>query len=94
MCSVQPQDGYHKGHAFSDANVCFKAALAELKRIGKDSVVHHPVINEPDRKKRHESINMSLDAPEALLSKVQFDIRLYLCRRSQENMHGMKKSTF
>jgi hypothetical protein len=52
------------------------------------------VINEPDRKKRHESINMSLDAPEALLNKVQFDIRLYFCRRSQENMHGMKKSTF
>jgi hypothetical protein len=83
-----------KDTAFSDANVCFKAALAELKRIGKDSVVHHPVINEPDRKKLHESINMSLDAPEALLNKVQFDIRLSFCRRSQENMHGMKKSTF
>jgi hypothetical protein len=37
---------------------------------------------------------MSLDAPEALLNKVQFDIRLYFCRRSLENMHGMKKSTF
>jgi hypothetical protein len=83
-----------KDTAFSDANVCFKAALAELKRIGKDSVVHHPVINKPDRKKLHESINMSLDAPEAFLNKVQFDIRLYFCRRSQENMHGMKKSTF
>ena len=36
-----------KDTEFSDANVCFKAALAELKRIGKGSVVHHPVINEP-----------------------------------------------
>jgi hypothetical protein len=78
----------------TDANVCFKAALAELKRIGKGSVVRHPVINEPDCKKLYESINMSLDAPEALLNKVQFDIRLYFCKRSQENMHGMKKSTF
>ena len=60
----------------SDANVCFKAALAELKPIGKDSVVHHPVINEPDRKKLYESISMSLDALEAILNKVQFDIRL------------------
>ena len=59
-----------KDTEFSDANVCFKAALAELKRIGKGSVVHHPVINEPDRKKLYESINMSLDAPEALLNKV------------------------
>jgi hypothetical protein len=37
---------------------------------------------------------MSLDAPEALLNKVQFDIRLCFCRRSQDNMHGMKISTF
>jgi hypothetical protein len=50
----------------------------QLKRIGKGSVVHHPVINEPDCKKLYESINMSLDAPEALLNKVQFDIRLIL----------------
>ncbi|CAC5403752.1 KCTD1_15 [Mytilus coruscus] len=33
---------------FSDANECFEAAFAKLKRIGKGSVVHHPVINEPD----------------------------------------------
>jgi hypothetical protein len=49
------------------------------------------VIIEPDRKKLYESINMSLDAPEALLSKVLFDIRLYFCRRSSENMHGIIK---
>ena len=79
---------------FSDANVCFMAALAELKRIGKGCFVHHPVINEPARKKLYESISMSLDAPEAILNKVQFNIRLYFCRTSQENMHGMTKSTF
>ena len=32
-----------KDTELSDANVCFKAALAKLKRIGKGSVVHHPV---------------------------------------------------
>jgi hypothetical protein len=66
-----------KDTEFSDANVCFPAALAELKRIGKGSVVRHSVINEPDRKKLYESINMSLDAPEALLNKLQFILRLY-----------------
>ncbi|VDI27689.1 Hypothetical predicted protein [Mytilus galloprovincialis] len=83
-----------KDTEFSDANECFKAALAELNRIGKGSVDHHPVINETDRKKLYESIIMIPDAPEALLNKVQFDIRLYFCGRSQENMHGMTKSTF
>jgi hypothetical protein len=43
--------------------------------------------------RNYESINMSLDAPEALLNKVQFVIR-YFCRRSQENLHGMTKLTF
>ena len=38
-----------KDDEFRDANVSFKAALAELKRIGKGSVQHHhPVINESD----------------------------------------------
>ncbi|VDI60387.1 Hypothetical predicted protein [Mytilus galloprovincialis] len=83
-----------KDTEFSDSNECFKAAFAELKRIGKDSVDHHPVINETDRKKLFGSIIMIPDAPEALLNKVQFDIRLYFCRRAQENMHGMTKSTF
>jgi endo-1,4-beta-D-glucanase Y len=32
-----------KDTELSDANVCFKAAFAKLKRIGKGSVVHHPV---------------------------------------------------
>jgi hypothetical protein len=74
---------------FSDANVCFMAALAELKRIGKGCFVHHPVINEPARKKLYESISMSLDAPEAILNKVQFNIRLYFCRTSQENKNSV-----
>ena len=36
--------------------------LAELKRIGKGSVDHRPVINEADHKKFYESIIMILDA--------------------------------
>lgn len=48
MGSLQPQDGYinFKDTDFSDGNECFKAALAELKRIGKGSVDHLSVINE------------------------------------------------
>ncbi|CAG2249009.1 unnamed protein product [Mytilus edulis] len=79
---------------FSDVNECFKATLAELKRIRKGGVDHHQVINKTDSKKLNESIIMIPDAPEALRNKVQFDIKLYFCRRSQENMPGIKTSTF
>ena len=37
---------------------------------------------------------MSPNTPSGLQNKVQFDIRLYFCRRSAENMHLMNKSTF
>ncbi|XP_056006703.1 uncharacterized protein LOC130050522 [Ostrea edulis] len=83
-----------KDDEFRDANVSFKAALAELKRIGKGSVQHHPVINESDRQKLYESNQMNPQTPYGLLNKVQFDVRLYFCRRSVENMHIMSKSTF
>ena len=83
-----------KDDEFRDANVSFKAALAELKRIGKGSVQHHPVINESDRQKLYESKHMDPKTPCGLLNKVQFDVRLYFCRRSVENMHSMSKSTF
>jgi hypothetical protein len=33
---------------FRDANVNFRAVLAELKREGKGSVDHHPVISDSD----------------------------------------------
>ena len=37
-----------KGEDFRDANVNFRAVLAELKREGKGSVDHHPVISDSD----------------------------------------------
>ena len=43
-----------KDTEFKDANVAFKAALAELKRIGKGNIEHHPIINESDREKLYE----------------------------------------
>ena len=74
-----------KDSEFCDANVSFKAALAELKRIGKGNVEHHAVINESDRQKLHDSTHMSTDTPCGLQNKVQFDIRLYFCWCSVEN---------
>ena len=83
-----------KDSAFIDANASFKADLCELKRLGKDEVEHYPIISEADRTKLYGSMYMSNDTPVGLQNKVQFDIRLDFCRRSNENMREMTKDTF
>lgn len=79
---------------FRDAKVSFRAALDELNMIGKGYVEHHSVINESDRWKLYDSKHMSPDTPCGIQNKVQFDIRLYFCRRSVENVHSMSRSLF
>lgn len=79
---------------FNDSNTYFRAMLAEVKIIGLGNVVHYPAIDKCDREKLYKSIYFSTNTPYGLSNKVQFDIRLYFCRRGQENMHAMSKSTF
>ena len=68
--------------------------LAEVKRLGLGNVVHYPAIDKCDREKLYKSVYFSTNTPSGLSNKVQFDIRLYFCRRAQENMHTMSKYTF
>ncbi|KAK3086405.1 hypothetical protein FSP39_017969 [Pinctada imbricata] len=83
-----------KDGSFGESNQNFKAVLAELKRVGKGSVTHHAAISEADLQKLYNSLHMSTDTPQGLYNKVQFDIRLYFCRRGNENMCTMSKETF
>ncbi|CAG2220574.1 unnamed protein product [Mytilus edulis] len=83
-----------KDSPFNDSNANFKAVLAESKRFGLGDVEHFPVINEVDRETLYTSMYLSSTTPTGLANKVQFDIRLYFCRRGIENMHNMTKSTF
>ena len=83
-----------KDSSFSNSNENFKAAIAELKRIGLGDVEHYPSINEADRKKLYTSMFLSPNTPVGLQNKVQFDIRLYFCLRRMENIPNMTKSTF
>lgn len=83
-----------KDNEFSDANQFFKAAIMELKRLGKGDVEHHPVITSADLKSLYESAYFDPSTPVGLLNKVQFDIRMYFFRRGMENMSKMTKSTF
>lgn len=83
-----------KDPAFTDSNTCFKAVLAETKRVGKGDVQHYPIISEPDIQKLYTSMHLSINTPQGLFNKVQFDVRMFFCRRGNENMHGMTKNTF
>jgi hypothetical protein len=82
-----------KDKEFNAANESFKAALRELKNIGKGEVSHHPEIAEADLQQLYSNFSSTSD-PLELQEKVQFDIRFYFFRRGAENMHGMTKSTF
>jgi len=79
-----------KDSSFSNSNENIKATIAELKRIGLGDVEHYSSINEADRKKLYTSMFLSSNTPVGL----QFDIRLYFCRRRMENIPNMTKSTF
>ncbi|XP_064612603.1 uncharacterized protein LOC135476498 [Liolophura sinensis] len=83
-----------KDPAFNEANKNFKAAMVELRKAGLGDTTHHLPIGENDRAKLYSSPHMSTKTPTGLLNKVQFDVRLYLCRRRAENMRSMTKSTF
>jgi hypothetical protein len=66
--------------------------MAELKREGKGSVDHHPVISDSDLERIYGYFNT--DTPTGLFYKVQMDIRLYFFRRGSDNMHEMTVDTF
>ena len=79
---------------FSKSSENFKAAVAELKRMGLGDIEHDPSIEEPDRRNMYTSMYLYPTTPVGLQNKVQFDIRLYFCRRGMENIAGMTKITF
>ena len=68
--------------AFQEANISFKAAKAEkLKRMGKGDTEHYPAITNDDLVKLYSSVLLNQNTPVGLANKVQFDIRLFFCRR-------------
>lgn len=79
---------------FSDANECFKTAMSEIKTSGKGSVDHYPIIENLDLSKLYNSVFLSPRTPTGLQNRVQMNIRLYFCRRANENMEKMTKTTF
>lgn len=70
-----------KDPEFRSANYSFKAAMAELKRMGNACVKHYPPLSKADLQKLYSSMHLATNTPAGLFNKVQLDIRLYFCRR-------------
>ena len=83
-----------KDPKFTNSNTNFKAVMIELKRQGKGDVEHYPIIPDDEIRQLYSCMQMDISTPQGLHNKVQFDIRLYFCRRGNENMHSMTKDTF
>ena len=72
----------------------FKAKTVELKRQGKAKVEHKPPIAQEDLKKLYTSLAFDVCTPTGLQNKVFFEVMLYFCRRSQENLRELRKDSF
>lgn len=83
-----------KDSQFRGSNQTYEAARADLKQAGLGTTVHYPEIPDCDLQKLYSSMYLSQSTPSGLFNKVQFDIRMYFCRRGAENMHMMSKTTF
>ncbi|XP_070202535.1 uncharacterized protein [Littorina saxatilis] len=79
---------------FHDSNESYKVAMQEAKAEGTGNIRHTPVVSENHRRELYTSLHLNPNTPVGLANKVQFDVRLYFCRRANENMESMTKSTF
>ena len=61
----------------SEANECYKTAMAEMKSAGKGDITHYPEIETEDLPKLCNNIYMDPSAPTGLVNRVQMNARLY-----------------
>ncbi|KAJ8310884.1 LOW QUALITY PROTEIN: hypothetical protein KUTeg_012749 [Tegillarca granosa] len=90
-CSIDLSDS-----EFSSSNAIFKAVNADLKTKGLGSVDHKSPISEEHLRQLYNPWNVAFNihTPSGLQNKVWFDVMYFLCRRGQENLRQMNKSTF
>jgi hypothetical protein len=72
----------------SEANECYKTAMAEIKAAGKGDITHYPEIETEDLTKLCNTIYMDPSSPTYLVNQVQMNASLY------GNMEYMTKDTF
>ena len=79
---------------FFMSNEVFRAQCVKLKKDGLGKIIHKQPINHEDMKRLYESDIFAMDSPRSLQRKVFFDLMLFMCRRGQENLRNLKKSSF
>lgn len=72
----------------------FYSCFSRNQRNGEGTCVRHPIISDTDLKSLYTCMHLSINTPQGLLNKGQFDIRMFFCRRGIENMHYMTKYMF
>ena len=63
---------------FSEANECYKTAMAEIKAAGKGDITHYPEIESKDLTKLYNNIYMDPSTPTGLANRVQMNATLFL----------------
>jgi len=81
---------------FAQCWLTYKAKLCDLQKKGKGAVEHKQEISDVDLQKLLDPTNIVFrtDTPYGLQRKVWWDIMFHLCRRGQENLRLMNKTTF
>ena len=95
------KDEYHHGiidiikdSEFVNANVSYRAATVQLKKLGKGDVVHHTPLDPNDITTLYESGTFDQSTPGGLQKKVWFELMIYICRRGRENLRDLKQDHF
>ena len=76
------------------SEITFSAQCVHMKKQGLAKVNHKPAISEKDIEKLYSSQVFALNTPKSLLRKVFFELMFFMCRRGQENLRKLSKSTF
>ena len=83
-----------KDQEFVNANVSYRAATVQLKKLGKGDVLHHTPLDKNDITTLYESGVFDQSTPSGLQKKVWFELMIYICRRGRENLRNLKRDHF
>lgn len=80
---------------FEKSNLNLRAAIAELRAVGGERTPTQAITAE-DLNRLYTSQYMKSSSPKGLFNKVQFELRIYLCRYAygSHDFHEMKRDTF
>ena len=92
VMETTPEVDIIRNSSFAEANKLYEASKVQSKVNNRGITIHYPTIEDEDVAALYA--NWDNEDPMQLSEKVQFEIRLYFCRRGRQNMHEMTADTF